>query len=161
MSSYSRKQGKNKQRKQKRGGSYVPYDVPSNIHPYQQWDSPTTSAPPSQYNAGLYTGPSFQGPYGNIPVTPTTPSMINGNLRSAEPPMDALTQYVGANRMGNNYRAVPGISWYADQNPAVKHNIICNATGGGSRKKRSQRRKSQQNIRLRISQRTRRNSRQR
>ena len=27
------------------------------------------AAPPPQYNAGLFTGPQFNGPWGAIPVT--------------------------------------------------------------------------------------------
>lgn len=144
----------------RRGGAFAPYDVTSSVDPYLQWDSPFTSAPAPEHNAGLYTGPDFQGPHGNIYVPPTTPAMTNGNLRSADPPLDALTQYVGSNRPGNNYRAVPGISWYSDPVGTLKHNILCNSAVGGGRSSRRrqsrQSRKSNENIRLRISQRRRR-----
>lgn len=91
------------QKKNKNGGS-----VPPNM----QWSGPNISAPPPQYNAGLYTGPQFNGPWGAIPVTPTTTNMINNNLASANPPPGALTQYPGNNRLGNNWIGMTGVDNY-------------------------------------------------
>lgn len=82
------------------------------VPPHQQWDGPNNAAPPPQYNAGLYTGPQFNGPWGSIPVTPTTSNMINNNLGSADPPPGAMTQYPGTNRLGNNWIAMPGVDDY-------------------------------------------------
>ncbi len=119
------------------------------VAPLQQWDSPFTSAPAPQLNAGLYTGAPFAGPWGNIPVTPTGSNMTNHNLASAEPPMEALTQYVGSNRLGNNFRATPGVETFPNSN------ILC-TTGGGRRKRRSSKSKSKQTRRKSSSSRRRR-----
>merc|ERR1711990_1238892 len=51
-----------------------------------------------------------------VPVTPTTTNMINKNLVSAEPPPGATEQYIGTNRQGNNFTAMPGINWYNTTN---------------------------------------------
>merc|ERR1711907_187666 len=110
----------------KKGGNY-PVDVTSNVPASNQWSSPYISSPPPSYNGGLYgasigqdpltaNGPQFNGPWGNIPVTPTTTNMVNKNLVSAEPPPGATEQYIGTNRQGNNFTAMPGINWYNTTN---------------------------------------------
>lgn len=67
--------------------------------------------PPPVLNGGLYTGePFLEGaPWANIPVTPDVDYMTNVNLRSAEPPVQALYQYPGNTRPGNNYQANTGL----------------------------------------------------
>lgn len=108
----------------------------------QQWDSPFTSAPAPQLNAGLYGGQPMSGPWANIPVTPTGPNMTNNNLQSAEPPVQALTQYVGSNRLGNNFRATPGVETFPNSN------ILC-TTGGGKRRKHQKTRSKSKKSRVR------------
>ena len=95
-----------------------PVDPPSSVPPQLRWNSPNEIMPtPTYYNAGLYTGESFKGPWGNIPVAPTTTNMIQNNLRSANPPPGAIYQYPGTNRLGNNYIAMPGVYYYKQGPP--------------------------------------------
>jgi hypothetical protein len=75
--------------------------------------------PPPSLNGGLYTGEPFRkgAPYANIPVTPDADFLIHHNLRSADPPGPALTQYPGGLRPGNNFQEMPGVRpagapWY-------------------------------------------------
>merc|ERR1711934_152908 len=133
-----------------KGGNY-PVDVSSTVPPSNQWSNPYVSSPPPSYNGGLYgasigqdpltaTGPPFNGPWGNIPVTPTTTNMINKNLVSAEPPPGATQQYIGTNRQGNNFTAMPGINWYNTTNKSNPgpFNLKCpNNLKGGNKKKKS------------------------
>ena len=130
-----------------KGGNY-PVDVVSSIPPSNQWSNPYVSSPPPSYNAGLYgasigqdpltaNGPQFNGPWGNVPVTPTTTNMINKNLVSAEPPPGATQQYVGTNRQGNNFTAMPGINWYntTNQSNPGPFNLKCPTNLKGGKKK--------------------------
>ena len=132
---------KNKKSKKQYGGSisYSPYSVniETNVPLTQQWDSPNSEAPPPSYNGGLYTGPPFAGPWGNIPVTPTASNMTHNNLRSAEPPPGATQQYPGSNRQGNNFNAMPGVNWFKKQSQGP-YRIQCTNSKqtGGNRKKR-------------------------
>tara|TARA_Y100000385_G_scaffold291025_1_gene366767 strand:- start:45 stop:2879 length:2835 start_codon:yes stop_codon:yes gene_type:complete len=61
---------------------------------------------------GVLISEPCSGPHCAIPVEPTTSNMINNNLKSANPPLDAFTQYPGTNRLGNNTDSMPGISDY-------------------------------------------------
>lgn len=119
--------------KLKQRGGGIPYNINSDIHPYNQWSNPYTSVPNPQPNLGLYGGPDVLGNH----IVPTTSNLINNQLQSANPPVEALTQYVGSNRLGNNFRATPGVNWYVDSNPELKHNILCTSSKGGSRKKKA------------------------
>lgn len=73
-----------------------------------------SSVPPPKpsLNGGLYTGEPFApgAAYANVPVIPDVSYMIHYNLRSAKPPFDAIFQYPGGNRPGNNYQAMPGVT---------------------------------------------------
>ena len=71
----------------------------------------SSSIPPPKLNGGLYTGEAFlkNAPWGNIPVKPDVDYMTNINLRSANPPTEAIYQYPGENRSGNNFQEMPGI----------------------------------------------------
>jgi len=110
-----KKMGKSYTYKQKKGGNRnYPVDVKSNIPPSKQWTNPDTIAPEPQYNGGVFIGPQAYGPWGTIPVTPTTTEMIHNNLQSANPPPGATVQYPGTDRLGNNFIAMPGIDWYAN-----------------------------------------------
>ena len=108
-----RKKGGNKRNNNKKGGNKnIPIDIKTNVPATQQWTNPNVAAPAPQYQGGIYTGPQAYGPWGFIPVTPTTSNMIHNNLRSANPPPGATVQYPGTNRLGNNFSAMPGVSWY-------------------------------------------------
>ena len=41
---------------------------------------------------------------------------VQNNLRSANPPPGATQQYVGSNRLGNNYVSMPGVYWHNPNN---------------------------------------------
>ena len=135
--------GKNKKKSNKQNGSgrNIPVDVPNNVIPTQQWNNPNQSAPKSQYQGGIYTGPPAYGPWGTISVTPTTSNMINNNLKSANPPIEAISQYPGNNRLGNNYSSMPGVSWYNDttknnSGPFRIKGVTNNQQGGKKSKKK-------------------------
>jgi hypothetical protein len=68
--------------------------------------------PPVPLNGGLYTGATFlkDAPWANVPYIPDADWMTNEGLRSANPPPEALTQYQGGFRPGNNYQQMPGVS---------------------------------------------------
>lgn len=78
--------------------------------------------PKPSLNGGLYTGEPFakDAPYANVPVVPDAGYMIHYNLRSANPPPDAIYQYPGGERPGNNHQPMPGYSINK------KYNIACN-----------------------------------
>lgn len=84
--------------------------------------------PPRSLNGGLYTGEPFvkNAPYGNFPLIPNTDYMTNINLRSANPPVEALYQYVGNTRPGNNFQENPGLINTQGANGFNKnHNFKC------------------------------------
>ena len=79
---------------------------------YANYDSSKYVPPPKPLlNGGLYTGEPFVkgAPYANVPVVPDADYLTHYNLRSANPPIDALYQYPGSIRPGNNYQTMPGI----------------------------------------------------
>jgi hypothetical protein len=84
----------------------------------------TATIPPRALNGGLYTGEPFlkNAPWGNVPVIPDTTYMINLNLMSADPPSDALYQYPGGNRLGNNYTKMTGV----EQSPSIYNLQVVN-----------------------------------
>ena len=43
-------------------------------------------------------------------------NLIHFNLRSANPPPGATEQYVGTDRLGNNYVPMIGVNWYNPEN---------------------------------------------
>lgn len=67
--------------------------------------------PPRALNGGLYTGEPFAkgAPWANVPVIPDVDYMTNVNLKSANPPQQALYQYPGNTRPGNNFQANTGL----------------------------------------------------
>ena len=67
--------------------------------------------PPRQLNGGLYTGEPFKpnAPWANVPVVPDSGYLTHYNLRSANPPLDALYQFVGTQRPGNNKGVTFGV----------------------------------------------------
>ena len=68
--------------------------------------------PPLKLNGGLYTGEPFAkgAPWANVPVVADIDYMIHYNLRSANPPIEALFQYPGTVRPGNNSQNMSGIA---------------------------------------------------
>jgi len=79
-----------------------------------------TKIPPSLPNGGVYGGPQSKNPWANIPVTPSMMNYVHHNLRSANPPPGATEQYVGTDRLGNNYVSMPGTYWF---NPEDRQNM--------------------------------------
>jgi len=82
------------------------------IAPEKQSLNANTAIPDSAPNGGLYSCPQSTGPWANIPVIPTDTNLIHYNLRSAAPPPGATEQYVGIDRLGNNYAPKIGVYWY-------------------------------------------------
>jgi hypothetical protein len=78
--------------------------------------------PPAQLNGGLFTGEPFKqnAPYRNFPVVPDEGYMTNINLKSANPPPGATTQYNNI-RPGNNYHSSIGVQLYNEKN----YNFTC------------------------------------
>jgi len=79
-----------------------------------------TAIPESLPNGGIFGGPQSTEPWANIPVTPSGTNLIHYNLRSANPPPGATEQYVGTDRLGNNYNPMIGVYWY---NPEDRHGM--------------------------------------
>ena len=74
--------------------------------------------PPPTLNGGWYTGAPFMegAPWRTHNVTPDVAFMINNNLRSAQPPPGATSQYPGSYRPGNNAQSMPGVIPYKKTN---------------------------------------------
>lgn len=79
--------------------------------------------PPPALNGGLFTGEPFKkdAPYANIPIVPDAGYMIHYALRSANPPVEALYQYPGGFRPGNNTPIMPGVQKYKDG----RYGVLC------------------------------------
>lgn len=126
----NKKKTKISQKKNKRGGA---------VSPLIQASGPNVAIVPPSYNAGLYTGVPFSGPWGNVPVAPTTTNYINNNLNSANPPPGGNISYPGTNRLGNNYQAMPGVNDYQSSRQVNWGPYKINCTKGnalvGGRKK--------------------------
>ena len=148
----SRSRRQNRRRSNQRGGGGVaadaatyfnaigePYDVPSKVLGGEQWTGPYDAAPPAPYNGGLYGGPPASGPWASIPVTPTAAKMIHENLRSANPPPGATSQYPTAatHRPGNSWSAMPGVSSFAKQGTGPHRILGTGDFGGGKRRRRA------------------------
>lgn len=75
---------------------------------------PFVPPPKPILNGGLYTGERFEkgAPWANVPVIADVDYMTHVNLRSANPPPQALYQYPGNVRPGNNYQANSGLQQY-------------------------------------------------
>lgn len=99
----------------KPGGSY-PTLTEGLVTPEKRSMNENTSVPDSPPNGGLFNAPQATGPWANIPVIPTDLNLIHYNLRSANPPPGAIVQYVGTDRLGNNYAPMIGVNWYNPNN---------------------------------------------
>lgn len=117
------------------------------VSPLIQASGPDVAIAPPSYNAGLYTGIPFAGPWGNVPVAPTTTNHINNNLKSANPPPGGDVSYPGTQRLGNNYQAMPGVEPYQSTSKVNWGPFKINATtgtatiGGGKKSLRKLKRK--------------------
>lgn len=87
--------------------------------------SPPKHVPPPapSHNGGLYTGAPFQtgAAWRNFPVVPDGVYMTSINLKSANPPPGATSQFAGSVRPGNNYQNMPSTAWFSGQ-----HSLLCN-----------------------------------
>ena len=92
-------------------GDY-PVDIQSDVPPELRSSDPNTAMPPPPINGGLFSGPQNNAPYMPQSVPYTTTYFTQHLLKSANPPEGATEQYVGDNRLGNNYVAMPGVNWY-------------------------------------------------
>ena len=84
--------------------------------------------PDPKLNGGLFTGEAFleNAPWGNVPVRPTAAYMTNVNLRTADPPVQALFQMQGGYRPGNNSDdAMPGIVAFTGNENFGPFNFAC------------------------------------
>ena len=97
------------------GGSYKTL-TEGLISPEKRDFDANTAIPESLPNGGLFGGPQSTGPWANIPITPSGTNLIHYNLRSANPPPGATEQYVGTDRLGNNYVPMIGVNWYNPEN---------------------------------------------
>lgn len=73
--------------------------------------------PPRALNGGLYTGEPFHkgAQYANVPVIPCASYWVHENLRTANPPVQALYQIQNPYRPGNNTDPeIPGMSMIRD-----------------------------------------------
>lgn len=68
--------------------------------------------PPPSLNGGHYTGEPFHenAPWATVPVIPDVTFLTHYNLRSANPPQEALYQYPGSERPGNNKVSMIGVA---------------------------------------------------
>lgn len=76
-------------------------------------------------NGGLYTGEPAIGPWGNIPVIPD-PSMLNNNLRSADPKTrhpDSHKMAMTNERPGNNHVSLE--PYYTQYSPTSNPDLKC------------------------------------
>uniref|UniRef100_A0A6C0EXZ5 Uncharacterized protein n=1 Tax=viral metagenome TaxID=1070528 RepID=A0A6C0EXZ5_9ZZZZ len=82
------------------------------VAPEKRSMNENTAIPDPLPNGGLFGGPQSTGPWANIPVIPSDTNLIHYNLRSANPPPGATEQYIGTDRLGNNYAPMIGVYWY-------------------------------------------------
>lgn len=78
---------------------------------------------PRKLNGGWYTGQEFLSgaPWATVPVIPDAGYMTYENLRSANPPAAALTQFQSGYRIGNNTQVYPN-----NQLCSSPYGITCN-----------------------------------
>lgn len=73
-------------------------------------------------NGGLYGGPQSTKPWANIPLPADGSYLINKNLPKNTAP-GANVQYVGGNRLGNNYQRMDGVYWFNPNDKNGKYMI--------------------------------------
>ena len=91
-----------------------PVDVKTNVEPVLRWTNSKTPAPPPLKNGGLFSGPESNAHWMPKPVVPTTTYFMQVLMKDIDPPPPpgATEQYITENRLGNNYTAMPGVSWF-------------------------------------------------
>ena len=91
-----------------------PVDLNTNVPPVLRWTDANTRAPEPLVNGGLYSGPQNNSPWMPKPVVPTTTYFMQVLMKDIDPPPPpgATEQYITENRLGNNYTAMPGVSWF-------------------------------------------------
>lgn len=94
--------GGKKKRKQKAGGRTI--NVPKQL--------PKGKVPSFSFNGAISIGEKCSGAHCSIPIESNTSNYTNNNLRSANPPKEALTHFQGTNRLGNSSLNMPGINKY-------------------------------------------------
>ena len=92
-------------------------EVNTDIPHHYRSSNPHTPMPENPVNGGIYGGPSSKKPWMPIAITPTATNLITRNLLSANPPPGAIKQFIGTNRLGNNYTSMPGVVWYNNVHP--------------------------------------------
>jgi len=95
-----------------------PVNVKSDIPAINQWSNPNDVAPKPMVNGGLYGGPQSDNIGVPKPVVPTTTYFMQELLGKTDipPPPGAKEQYPHYVRPGNNYIAMPNVSWYNPKN---------------------------------------------
>ena len=91
-------------------------------------DKNWSPVPEPKLNGGLFTGEPFaeNAPWATVPVRPSTAYMTNVNLRSANPPIQALFQMQAGFRPGNNTDdTMPGIRAYTGTDNFGPFNFAC------------------------------------
>ena len=94
-------------------------DKVSNIIPEHRDSSPNTDLTVSYnpVNSGLYSGPQNTNPWGSIHIVPTATNHIQlFNKTHNETDNNLLRQQPSLQRFGNNYSAVPNLSWFNPKN---------------------------------------------
>ena len=86
--------------------------------------------PPSPLNGGIYTGTPFHpnAPWRNFPAIPSAPYLTHVNLRTANPPPQALFQLQAGFRPGNNDSDgnIPGVvKFEGDQSFGPFSGMLC------------------------------------
>lgn len=85
--------------------------------------------PPPPLNGGLYTGEPFleNAPWRNYPVIPSTAYLNHVNLRSANPPMQAIFQMGAHVRPGNNDSdpVIPNAKFVGSSNYGPFSSLMC------------------------------------
>lgn len=88
----------------------------------------TSPIPEPKLNGGLYNGDKFidGAPWATVPVRPTSAYLTHVNLRSANPPPEALYQMQSGFRPGNNTDdEMPGIALFNGNENYGPFNFAC------------------------------------
>jgi hypothetical protein len=93
---------------------------------FSDFDNSQSGIPKPSLNGGLYTGEKFNGPWGNVYVQPDIVYLTSMNLKSANPPQNALVQYGNVIRPGNNNPVLTNTHKYSNE-----HNVVCTGSFKG------------------------------
>ena len=95
--------------------------IKTDVKPELRSKNPNTEINYSPVNGGLYGGEQKDRPWMPQHIVPTATNLMLNNLKSANPPPGAIEQYIGTNRQGNNYSAMPNIYWYYTEDEGPHH----------------------------------------